>query len=42
MQKALEILARAVSVTTAESTLKSTVKVGGIEARDLSQNSHRC
>ena len=26
----------------AESTLKSTMKVGGIEARDLSQNSYRC
>lgn len=42
MQKALEMLAIAVSVTMAESTLKSTMKVGGIEARDLSQNSYRC
>ena len=33
MQKALEMSARAASVTTAESTLKSTVKVGGNRAK---------
>lgn len=42
MQKALEMLAIAVSITMAESTPKSTMRVGGIEARNLSQNSHRC